>query len=99
MSPTTGAWEAVSRVRAWRIGTTFRQAFPDGRLAIGPNVDLLDLTQDAWPEAFHQTATIALCMALVSHLGDHAVFASHPGQQASFFDGVGQGFLAINVFA
>ena len=67
--------------------------------AICPAMDLVDLANGVGPDHFAKLANAVAGMALIAHLGGDAEFAGGEGQLAGLPDGVGQGFLAIDVFA
>ena len=67
--------------------------------AVSPDVNLADLAEDAGLDQFHQPTRVGVAVALVAHLRGDFVFTRNLGHLARLGHGVGERFLAINVFA
>src|ERR1043166_8001234 len=70
---------------------------PDG--PVSPDIDLANRADDASLNDFNGASQPIFGAALVAHLRCDFVFFCQPAQQSRFINGLGQWFLAINVFA
>ena len=67
--------------------------------SVGPDMRLLDFPDNAGLNQFNKAAALSLGMPLIPHLGNHSCFTRYFRQNTSFFDGMSQRFLAINMFS
>ncbi len=66
---------------------------------VGPGVDFFDLADDAVLDHTHGEAVFGAGVDLDAHLSDELVVAGDFGEAAGFVDVVGEGFLAVHMFA
>ncbi len=62
-------------------------------------MDFAHFADDTGPDQFAEAAGVFGGLALVAHLGGDFCLAGSLCEEAGFVDGVGEGFLAVNVFA
>src|SRR5579862_1033105 len=74
-----------------------RRLRPDG--AVGPEVDLLDVADQAGLDDLDRLAQVPAGASLVAHLGGDLVLGRDLGHLPGFVDVVGQGLLRIDAFA
>ena len=100
-APRGGADPAVpiDAFRGGHGGEGFGHALvgPDG--AGGPHVDFFDLTDGTGGDHFAQVAHAVAAVALVAHLGHDTGFFGGVLEQSGFGDGVGEGFLDVDMFS
>ncbi len=85
-------------IRDWmRPPWTPPPLLPKTNRTIGPNMRLLNPTDDAVLDQFHRSLEISPRVMLCSHLGDHSEFLCRPGQLTCLINIMSQRFLTINM--